>query len=115
MPLQQMEDDHSSASWQTPVIEIIEHLVVIRPAFRSEMTLVADEKKRVFVMVLKFGYGKVVSLHERAKLCVIVVASWTGNARVIVKIAAQRHAENDRPCPDNCQASQEQIQVYPCR
>jgi len=83
-----MEDDHFSASWQTPVIEIVERAIVIRPAFCCKMRLVPDKKSRVFVVFLKFDYRKVVLLHERRKLPVKLVASRARNARVIVKLAA---------------------------
>ena len=82
-----MKDDHFSASWQTAVIEVVKHLVVICPAFCCEMTLVTDKKSRVFVVLLKFDYRKMVLLHERGKLPVKLVTSRARNARVIVKIA----------------------------
>lgn len=68
--------------------EIVKGAVVICPAFRCEMTLVPDKKSRVFVVILKFNYRKVVLLHERGKLPVKLVTSRARNARVIVKIAA---------------------------
>jgi len=55
--------------------EIVKGAVVICPAFCCEMTLVFDKESRVFVVLLKFEYRKVVLLHERAKLRVKLVAS----------------------------------------
>ena len=68
--------------------EIVKGAVVICPAFCCEMTLVPDKKSRVFVVLLKFNYRKVVLLHERGKLPVKLVTSRARNTRVIVKIAA---------------------------
>jgi hypothetical protein len=50
-----MEDDQFSASWQTPVKEIVKSAVVIDPAFGSEVTLVKVKKSRVLIMRLKFN------------------------------------------------------------
>ena len=55
MPLQRMEDDQFSASWQTPVKEIIKRTIVIDPALRSQVTLVKVEKSWVFIVALKFN------------------------------------------------------------
>ena len=55
--------------------EIVKRAVVICPAFCCEMTCVPDKKSRVFVVLLKFDYRKVVLLHERGKLPVKFVAS----------------------------------------
>jgi len=44
-----------SASGDTPVKEIIKSAIVIHPAFRTEVTLVTDEKGRVFIMLFKFN------------------------------------------------------------
>ena len=82
-----MESDHLLALWQTPVKEIVKGAVVIRPAFCCEMTLVTDKKSRVFVVLLKFDYRKMVLLHERGKLPVKLVTSRARNTRVIVKVA----------------------------
>jgi hypothetical protein len=41
------------------------------------MTLVTDKKSRVFVVVLKFDYRKMVLLHERGQLRVKRVTSRT--------------------------------------
>ena len=67
--------------------EIVKGAVVICPAFCCEMTLVPDKKSRVFVVLLKFNYGKVVPFHVRAKFCVVVVASRARNSRMIVKVS----------------------------
>ena len=67
--------------------EIVKGTVVICPAFCCEMTLVTDKKSRVFVVLLKFDYRKMVLLYERGQLRVKRVTSRTRNARVIVKIA----------------------------
>jgi hypothetical protein len=83
-----MEDDQFSASWQTPVKEIVKSAVVICPAFCCEMTLVPDKKSRVFVVLLKFDYRKTVLFHEHGKLPVKRVASRARNTRLIIKIAA---------------------------
>ncbi len=88
-----MEDDHFSASWQTPVKEIIERAIIIHPAFRSEVALVTDQKSRVFVVLLKLSYRKMISLHECAQLRVIRIASRARNACVIVEVSGYRHAE----------------------
>ena len=103
------------ALWQTPVKEIVKGTVVIYPAFCCEMTLVTDKKSRVFVVILKFNYRKMVSLHERRKLPVKLVASRARNARVIVKVASQRHAENEWSRVNSCQTTQEEIKIDPCR
>ena len=71
------EDDQFSASWQTAMKEIIERAIIIHPAFCSEMTCVTDQETCVFVVFLKFDYGKVVPLYERAQLCVIVISGRT--------------------------------------
>jgi hypothetical protein len=52
------------------------------------MRRLPDKKSRVFVVLLKFDYRKVVLLHERGKFPVKFVASRARNARVIVKVAA---------------------------
>ena len=52
--------------------EIIKGAIVIHPALCSEVTLVADKKTWVFVVLLKLDYRKMISLHKRAKLCVII-------------------------------------------
>jgi hypothetical protein len=52
------------------------------------MRLVLDKKRRVFIVLLKFDYRKLVLLHERRKLPVKFVASRARNAGVIVKLAA---------------------------
>lgn len=99
--------DHVLALWQTPVKEIVKGTVVICPAFCCEMTLVMDKKSWVFVVLLKFDYRKMVLLHERRKLPVKLVASRARNARVIVKVAGQRHAENQWSRVNSCQTTQE--------
>ena len=43
-----------SASWHTPMKEIIKGAIVIHPAFRSEVTFVTDKKGRVLIVPLKF-------------------------------------------------------------
>src|SRR5262249_2247724 len=92
--LRQPKDDRRSATWQTAVKEIIERAIIIHPAFCSEMTSVTDQESRVFIVRLKFSYGKVVLFHKCSQLCVIVVASRARNPRVVVKISRNRHAEN---------------------
>jgi len=76
-----------SGSWDTFVKEIIKGAVVKHPALYSEMTLVTQEKSRIFVMRFEFDQGKMVSLHECAKLCVIIFASRPRYARMIIKLA----------------------------
>src|SRR5712664_1213997 len=110
-----MEDDRLSASWQTPVKEIIERAIIIHPAFCSEMILVTDEKSRFFVMRLKFSYRKMISLHECAKLCVISCASRARYARMIVKLAGDWHAKHQWPCVNGFKCAQEQFQIGPAR
>ena len=73
--------------------EIIKGAVVIDPTFRSEVTLVTVKKSGIFVMPLKFNKRKMVSLHECAKLCVIIFASRPRYARVIVKLPGYWHAK----------------------
>ena len=85
---EQWKDDQLLASWQTPVKEIVKGAVVICPAFCCEMTLVPDKKTRVFVVLLKLNYRKVVLLHDSGKLPVKLVTSRARNTGVIVKIAA---------------------------
>jgi len=69
------------------VKEIVKGTVVIYPAFCCEMTLVTDKKSRVFVVLLKFDYRKMVLFYERGKLPVKLVTRRARNARVIVKVA----------------------------
>src|SRR5262249_50376123 len=107
--------DHLLPLWQTPVKEIVEGPVVIGPAFFRKMTLVTDEKSRVFVVLLKFNHRKMVFVHDRGKLPVKLVTSGAGNARVIIKIAGQGPAENEWPRLDSRQTPQKQVQVDPCR
>jgi hypothetical protein len=70
------------------VKEIVKSAVIIYPAFCCEMRRLPDKKSRVFVVLLKFDYRKVVLLHERGKLPVKFVASRARNSGVIVKVAA---------------------------
>jgi hypothetical protein len=70
------------------VKEIVKNLVVICPAFCGKMRRLPDKKSRVFVVLLKFDYWKVVLLHELGKLPVKFVASRARNTGVIVKVAA---------------------------
>jgi hypothetical protein len=63
------------SSWQTTVKEIVKSAVIICPAFCCEMTLMADKKSPIFVVLLKFDYRKVVLVHEREKFPVKLVAS----------------------------------------
>ena len=73
--------------------EIVKGAVVIEPTFRGEVTLVMVKKSRVFVMLLKFDQRKMVSLYECTKLYVIIFASRTRRARLIVKLAGYGHTE----------------------
>lgn len=82
-----------SGSWDTFVKEIIKGAVVKHPALCSEMTLVTQKKSRIFVMRFEFDQGKMISLHECAKLCVIIFASRPRDASVIIKLASYWHAE----------------------
>ena len=68
--------------------EIVKSAVIIYPAFCCEMRRLPDKKSRVFVVLLKFDYRKLVLLHERRKLLVKFVPSRARNTRVIVKLAA---------------------------
>ena len=80
--------DQFLALWQTPVEEIVKSPVIIRPASCCKMRLLPDKKSRVFVVVLKFDYRRVVSLHERGKLPVKLVAGRARDTRAIEKSAA---------------------------
>ena len=51
------------------------------------MTFMTNKKSRIFVVLLKFNYGKVVPFHEHAKLFVVVVASRARNSCMIVKVS----------------------------
>ena len=99
----------------TPMKEIIQRAVVIDPAFRSKMTLVTVKKSRVFVVPLKFNQRKMVSLHKRAKPCVIVFASRTRDAFLVVRIAGDRHTKQQWSSVNACQRAQEQFQISPTR
>ena len=95
--------------------EIIEHAIIIYPAFWSEMTLVTDEKSGVFIVLFKISYLKMVSLHECAEFCVIRFASRARDAGVIVEFSAYRHAQNEWTRVNLCQRAQEQFQIDPYR
>ena len=82
--------------------KIIKDAIVIYPAFRSEVTLMTNQESRILVVIFKFNYGKVVSLHECAKFCVIIIASRARNPCVIVKLAGYWHAENQWPRVNCC-------------
>src|SRR5229473_8454236 len=93
--------------------EIIKGAVVIDPAFRGQMTLVTIKKNRVFVMPLKFNQGKMVSLHDGAKPCVIIFASRTRYAFPVVKVAGDWHTKQEWASVNPCERAQEQFQIGP--
>lgn len=87
MMFREMEGHQFSARWQTPVKKIVKSAVVICPAFRCKMGLLPDKKSRVFIVLLKFNYRKVVLPHERRKLLVELVASRARDTCVIIEVA----------------------------
>jgi hypothetical protein len=84
------------------VKEVIESAVIIDPTFRTQVALVLVEKPRVFIMLLKFHQREMISLHNCAKLYVIMLAGRTRYSLAIVKLACDRHAEQQRLGVDPC-------------
>src|SRR5882762_6510912 len=95
--------------------EIINGAVVIDPTFRSEMALVTVKKSGVFIVPLKLNQRKMISLHEGAKLYVIIFASRTRHSVLIVKVAGDRHTKQQWRSVNPCERAQEQFQIDPGR
>lgn len=86
--------------------KIVQSPVVKRPAFSSQVRVLAVEEARILVVFLKFNQRDVILPGEHAKPLVIRFASQRRNALLIVKLTIHRHTDEERLGAYFCQRTQ---------